>query len=61
MGAEVVLAPLGVVQTWLQYFGIYIGYNRNERENSEAKPSKMCIGYVKDAALSSYLVPSLIL
>ena len=40
MGAEVVLAPLGVVHMWPQCFGIF-GYYLNETENSETKPSKM--------------------
>ena len=31
----------------------YLGYYRNETENSEAKPSKVHIGYVKDAAVDT--------
>ena len=36
----------------------YLGYNRNERENSEAKPSKMRIGYVKDVAVDTWSTSS---
>ena len=54
MGAEVVLAPLGVVHMWLQCFGIY----RNKTENSETKLGKMHIDYVKDAAVDTWSTSS---
>ena len=43
MGAEVVLAPLGVVHMWLQYL---------------SNLSKMCIDYVKDAAVDTWSTSS---
>ena len=51
MGAEVVLAPLGVlhVASVLWYYGYYC----NETENCEAKPCKVIIVYVKDAAVDT--------
>ena len=34
----------------------YLGYYRNETENSEAKPSKVHIDYVKDAAVDTWIM-----
>ena len=34
----------------------YLGYYPNETENSEAKPSKMHIDYVKDAAVDTWIM-----
>ena len=34
----------------------YLGYYRNETEKSEAKPSKMHIDYVKDAAVDTWFM-----
>ena len=42
---------------WLQCFW-YLGYYRNETENSEATPSKMRINYVKDAAVVTWSTSS---
>ena len=53
VGAEVVLPPLGVVHMWLQFFFFLIGYYCNETENSETKPSKVHIDYVKFAAVNT--------
>ena len=36
----------------------YLGYYRNEAENSEAKPSKMRIDYVKYAAVDTWSTSS---
>ena len=49
MGVEVVRAPLGDV-LW------YLGYYRNETENSEAKPCQVTINYVKDAVVDSWIM-----
>ena len=35
----------------------YLGYYHNETENSEAKPSKVHIDYVKDAAVDTWIMP----
>ena len=34
----------------------YLGYYRNEKENSEAKPGKMQIDYVKDASVDAWIM-----
>ena len=34
----------------------YLGYYRNDTENSEAKPSKMHIDYVKYAAVDTWII-----
>ena len=36
----------------------YLGYCRNETENTEAKQSKMHIDYVKDAAVDTWSTSS---
>ena len=55
MGAEVVLAPLGVVHMWLQCFLVF---RILPQRKSEAKPSKMHIDYVKDAAVDTWSTSS---
>ena len=52
MGAEVVLAPLGVVHIVASVLW-YLGYYCNETENGETKPSKMHIDFVKVAAVDT--------
>ena len=54
MGAEVVLAPLGVVHTHVASVLWYLGYYRNKTEDSETKPSKVHIDYVKDAVVDTW-------
>ena len=34
----------------------YLGYYRYEIENSETKPSKVYIDYIKDAAVDTYII-----
>ena len=49
-----VLAPLGVLHVASVLW--YLGYYRNETENSEAKPCKVIIVYVKDAAIDTWIM-----
>ena len=55
MGVEVVLPKIGCCAHVASVLW-YLGYYCNETENGEAKPKKVHVDYVKDAAVDTYYV-----